>query len=176
MAILFGAQRGDSSDDDDVPDLSTWKSSTLPKAIVGSPAPVAQTTAITRSQTENATDTNPDSEILQSKPPSSKKGMSSSIPGFQATNTPVRHGASEVSATSEVAMSDVGSADKQDIDGNTAVEIVVENVDRSEYEDLSGGGSRVRCILRSITDEDGGTTYEVAFGNYLVDQVCYACE
>jgi hypothetical protein len=54
------------------------------------------------------------------------------------------------------------------------IEIVGENIDRSEYEDLSGGRSRVRCILRAVTDEDDNTLYEVAFGNYLVDQVSWA--
>jgi hypothetical protein len=176
MAVLFGAQRGDSSDDDDVPDLSTWKSSTLPKATGGNPAPVAQTTANTTSRTYNARNINPKSETMRSKLQLGTKRPSSSILGFQAINTPAQHGAPKVSATPEVAMSDVKSADKQDMDGDTTIEIVIENIDRSEYEDLSGGGSSVRSILRAITGEDGDTMYEVAFGNYLVDQVCYACE
>jgi hypothetical protein len=173
MAVLFGAQRGDSSDDDSVPDLSTWKSNTMPKVSLGNTLPVAQMTQAAQAQSGNATDPGSESDGQQDTsgsnalPPMSRSG-------FLAINTPDRRESDYVSADPDSAMSENEDGERQNVDGDAVIEIVRENIDRSEYEDLSGGGSKVRCILRAVTDEDDNTLYEVAFGNYLVDQVSSA--
>lgn len=173
MAVLFGAQRGDSSDDDSVPDLSTWKSNALPKASSGNSAPVAQMTQATTAPSGDITDSESESDS-QRNLSGSNAPTPTSRSGFQALNTPARGGADHVSGSSESAIRKGDSGGQQNLDGDVVIEIVDEGLDRSEYEDLSGGGSKVRCILRAVTDEDDNTLYEVAFGNYLVDQVSSA--
>jgi hypothetical protein len=170
MAVLFGTRRGDSSDDDSVPDLSTWKSNTLSKAASGNPALVAQMTEATRAPPAIATDSESESDGQKSSF-ASNVPLQTSRSAFKPINTPARRRASDISTTPESGTSESVRRDRQDVDSNAVIEIVGENIDRSEYEDLSGGRSRVRCVLCAVTDDDDNTLYEVAFGNYLVDQV-----